>query len=58
VIADKKMSKDQVSKMLTEAGFKNKYTAQGKTAQASFTKAIASGDKAVDACCAKGKDKV
>jgi copper chaperone CopZ len=58
VIADKKLSKQQVSKMLTEAGFKNKFTAEGKNAQAAFTKAIASGDKAVDACCAKGKDKV
>lgn len=58
VIADKKLSKQQASKMLTEAGFKNKFTAEGKNAQAAFTKAIASGDKAVDACCAKGKDKV
>ena len=58
VIADKKMSKQQVSKMLTAAGFKNKYTAEGKTAQAAFTKAIASGDEGVNACCAKGKDKV
>jgi copper chaperone CopZ len=58
VIADKKLSKQQVSKMLTEAGFKNKFTAEGKNAQAAFTKAIASGDKAVNECCAKGKDKV
>ena len=58
VIADKKLSKQQVSKMLTEAGFKNKFTAEGKNAQASFSKAIASGDKSVNACCAKGKDKV
>ena len=58
VIADKKLSKQQVSKMLSEAGFKNKFTAEGKNAQAAFTKAIASGDKAVNECCAKGKDKV
>jgi len=58
VIADKKLSKQQVSKMLTEAGFKNKFTAQGKNAQASFSKAVASGDKSVNECCAKGKDKV
>jgi len=58
VIADKKLSKQQVSKMLTEAGFKNKFRAEGKNAQASFTKAVASGDKGVNECCAKGKDKV
>ena len=58
VIADKKMSRQQVSKIITEAGFKNKFTAEGKNAQAAFTKAVASGDKSVNSCCARTKDKV
>ena len=58
VIADKKMSREQVSKIIAAAGFKNKFTAEGKNAQAAFSKAVASGDKSVNACCARTKDKV
>jgi copper chaperone CopZ len=57
VIVDKNVSEKQLSKAITEAGFKNKYTAKGSKAEASFAKAMASGDKSM-ACCAKGKDKV
>ena len=53
-IVDKKMSKNDVSKVITAAGFKNKYTASGDKAVKSFHAAFASGDKSV-ACCSKDK---
>jgi len=57
IIADKNVSKKDIAKVISAAGFKNTYKAEGSKVQAEFAKAIASGDKGV-ACCAKGKDKV
>ena len=57
VIADKNVSQKDISKLIAEAGFKNKFTGQGSKVQAAFTKAIASGEKSVS-CCSKGKDRV
>ena len=57
IIADKKLSQKDVSKLIADAGYKNKYTGQGGKVEAAFAKAMASGDKGVN-CCAKGnKDK-
>jgi copper chaperone CopZ len=56
-IVDKKMSKTDVAKLITAAGFKNKFSAQGDKAVKNFHAAFASGDKSV-ACCSKDKDKV
>lgn len=53
-IVDKKMSKNDVSKVITAAGFKNKFSASGDKAVKSFHAAFASGDKSV-ACCSKDK---
>ena len=53
-IVDKKMSKNDVSKIITAAGFKNKFSASGDKAVKSFHAAFASGDKSV-ACCSKDK---
>jgi copper chaperone CopZ len=53
-IVDKKMSKNDVSKVVTAAGYKNKFTASGDKAVKSFHAAFASGDKSV-ACCSKDK---
>jgi copper chaperone CopZ len=58
IIADKKMSRQQVSKMITTAGFKNKYEGQGKKVEAQFTKAMASGSPSMGCCVKNGKDKV
>ena len=58
VIADTKLSQKDVSKVIAGAGYKNKYQGQGKQTEAAFAKAMASGDKSMNACCAKGKDKV
>jgi copper chaperone CopZ len=53
-IVDKKMSKNDVSKVITTAGFKNKHTASGDKAVKSFHAAFASGEKSV-ACCSKDR---
>lgn len=53
-IVDKKMSKNDVSKVITAAGFKNKFTASGDRAVKSFHAAFASGEKSV-ACCSKDR---
>ena len=58
VIADKKMTQKDVAKVIAEAGYKNKYQGQGKKIEAAFAKAMASGDKSMNACCAKAKEKV
>jgi copper chaperone CopZ len=57
IIADKNVSRQQVSKMITTAGFKNKYEGQGQKVEAQFAKAMAAGNASMG-CCAKGKDKV
>jgi copper chaperone CopZ len=57
VIADKKVGRKEIAKVIAAAGYKNTYKAEGGKVQAEFAKAIASGDKGV-ACCAKSKDKV
>ena len=56
IIADKKVSEKDLAKVIADAGYKNKFTGQGKNVQAAFAKAIAAGDKGVS-CCAKNKDK-
>jgi hypothetical protein len=56
IIADKGVSKKEVSKMITEAGFKNKYTGEGPKVEAAFTQAVATGGKNVS-CCVRNKDK-
>ena len=53
-IVDKKMSKNDVSKVMTAAGYKNKVTASGDKAVKSFHAAFASGEKSV-ACCSKDR---
>ncbi|HET9251066.1 MAG TPA: heavy metal-associated domain-containing protein [Candidatus Eisenbacteria bacterium] len=53
-IVDKKMSKNDVSKVMTAAGYKNKFTASGDKAVKSFHAAFASGEKSV-ACCSKDR---
>jgi len=58
VITDKKMSQKDVSKVITTAGYKNKYQGQGKKVEAAFAKAMTAGDKSMNACCAKEKEKV
>lgn len=58
IIADKKMSQKDIAKVITDAGYKNKFNGSGQKVQAEFAKAVAAGDKGVN-CCAKGtKDKV
>jgi copper chaperone CopZ len=57
IIADKKISRKEIAKVIAAAGYKNTFKAEGGKVQAEFAKAIASGDKGV-ACCAKSKDKV
>ena len=56
IIADKKVSEKDLAKVIADAGYKNKFTGQGKNVQAAFAKAIAAGDKGVSNC-AKNKDK-
>jgi copper chaperone CopZ len=56
IIADKKVNERDLSRAIADAGYKNKFTAEGSKAQASFTKAFASGDKSVN-CCSKNKDR-
>ncbi|MGH7682344.1 MAG: heavy-metal-associated domain-containing protein, partial [Candidatus Eiseniibacteriota bacterium] len=57
IIADKKMSQKDIAKIITDAGYKNKFTGSGQKVQAEFAKALAAGDKGIN-CCAKGtKDK-
>lgn len=53
-IVDKKMSKNDVSKVMTAAGYKNKFSASGDKAVKSFHAAFASGEKSV-ACCSKDR---
>jgi hypothetical protein len=57
IIADKSLSQKEISKLIADAGYKNKYSAKGEKAQAAFAKAMASGDNGMNNCCAKGKDK-
>ena len=56
IIADKKLSQKDISKLIAAAGYKNKYSGQGSKVEAAFAKAMAAGDKGID-CCAKAKDK-
>ena len=53
-IVDKKMSKNDVAKVMTAAGYKNKFSASGDKAVKSFHAAFASGEKSV-ACCSKDR---
>jgi len=57
IIADKNVKEKTISAVITEAGYKNKYTGKGNKVEAAFAKSMASGDKSMT-CCAKGKDKV
>ncbi len=57
IIADKNMSKKDVSKLITEAGFKNKYTGEGTKVETAFTQAVATGGKNVSCCVRNNKDK-
>src|SRR5262249_24576766 len=56
IIADKKVDERALSKAIADAGYKNKFTAQGSKAEAAFTKAWASNDKSVN-CCSKANTK-
>ena len=59
VIADKKMNKKSLSKVIKTAGFKNKYRGEGKKVMAEFAKAMSASDgKSGMACCAKDKDRI
>jgi len=58
IIADKKISRDEIAKLIAAAGYKNSFKGEGSKVQAEFAKAIASKDKGVASCCAKGKEKV
>lgn len=57
IIADKKVSQKEISKLIVDAGYKNKFTGQGSKVEASFAKAMASGEKNMS-CCSKAKDRV
>ena len=57
IIADKKVSRKEIAKVIAAAGYKNTYKAEGSKVEAEFAKAIATHDKGV-ASCAKAKEKV
>jgi copper chaperone CopZ len=57
IIADKSVSKKDVSKMIADAGFKNKYTGEGPKVETAFTQAVATGGKNVSCCTKSDKDK-
>ena len=59
VIADKKMNKNSLSKVIQTAGFKNKYRGEGRKVMAEFAKAMDGADgKSGMACCAKDKERI
>ncbi len=57
IIADRKISQKDISKLIAKAGYKNTFSGKGDKVQAAFAKAVATGEKSV-ACCAKSKDRV
>jgi copper chaperone CopZ len=60
VVAETKMDKKALAKVIADAGFKNSFRGDGKNVRAEFTKMIASSDKAAGCCASKekAKDKV
>jgi copper chaperone CopZ len=58
VIADRSVNKKAVAKTIQTAGFKNKFKGEGSKVQAEFAKAMTAGDKGMNSCQRKEKDKV
>ena len=58
VIADHSVNKKAVAKTIQTAGFKNQFKGEGSKVQAEFAKAMAAGDKGINSCQRKEKDKV
>src|SRR5262245_9519606 len=58
VIADHSVNKKTVAKTIQTAGFKNQFKGEGSKVQAEFAKAMAAGDKGINTCQRKEKDKV
>lgn len=58
IIADHSVNKKAVAKTIQTAGFKNKFKGEGAKVQAEFAKAMTAGDKGINSCQRKEKDKV
>jgi copper chaperone CopZ len=58
IIADKSVNKKAVAKTIQTAGFKNSFKGEGAKVQAEFAKAMTAGDKGINSCQRKEKDKV
>lgn len=58
IIADRSVDKKAVAKTIQTAGFKNRYKGEGTKVQAEFAKAVAAGDKGINSCQHKEKDKI
>jgi copper chaperone CopZ len=58
IIADRSVNKKAVAKTIQTAGFKNSYKGEGAKVQAEFAKAMTAGDKGINSCQRKEKDKV
>ena len=58
VIADHSVNQKAVAKTIQTAGFKNKFKGEGSKVQAEFAKAMTAGDKGINSCQRKEKDKV
>jgi copper chaperone CopZ len=58
IIADHSVNKKAVAKTIQTAGFKNKFKGEGSKVQAEFAKAMTAGDKGINSCQRKEKDKV
>jgi copper chaperone CopZ len=58
VIADHSVNKKAVAKTIQTAGFKNSFKGEGAKVQAEFAKAMTAGDKGINTCQRKEKDKV
>ncbi len=58
IIADRSVDKKAVAKTIQTAGFKNHFKGEGAKVQAEFAKAMTAGDKGINSCQRKEKDKV
>jgi copper chaperone CopZ len=58
IIADRSVNKKAVAKTIQTAGFKNSFKGEGAKVQAEFAKAMTAGDKGINSCQRKEKDKV
>jgi copper chaperone CopZ len=58
IIADRGVDKKAIAKTIQTAGFKNRFKGEGAKVQAEFAKAMTAGDKGINSCQRKEKDKV